>query len=886
VKDPRLLFRAAALAAKRPALVLALTALLVLGGLALAAQLQPDAGIDTLVGTDSPAYGATTTYRERFGDDPIIVLVRGPLTKLLLTQDLERLLGLEGCIAGNVPAGVTPAGGANGPCRRLAATKPVKVVFGPGTFVAEAVRQLGGGFARRVAENQQRATAAARTARRVALRQGLSAAAAQRAASAARARVDADFQREVVDLALRYGLSAVPRLDDPNFVSTLVFDSTKPAGTPKRKFAYLFPSKRSGPGTVALVQVRLKAGLGEPQRAAALKLVRAAVAMKEWKPRNGATYTVTGAPVVVADVTSSITRSMWVLLVAVLLVMALTLMLVFGGRPRLLPLAIALAAAALTFGVLSLLGASLTMASIAVLPVLIGLAVDYAIQLQARTQEEQGSGALGAAHAARRAALLGAPTVAVAATATAAGFAALALSPVPMVRGFGLLLVAGIAIAFACALLAGTAALVLAERAALPAALRGRAAAPARALAALRERAATGALARRVRGAGSAALARSIANPGRMLVIALTLAAAGWALDTQTRVESDIQKLVPQDLGALRDLDTLQRATGVGGELDVLIQGGDLTDPAVLNWMIGYQTRVLKRFGYSSQRGCGAAELCPAFSLPDLFTTPASRRDADQIRGLLDAVPPYFSQSVVSPDRRTATLAFGIRLMELDRQKEVIDEMRARLHDGRPPGVRAQLAGLPVLAADANAEIASDTRRMLTLLAGLLAVAIVLLLALRGVARALVPLVPIVLATGWSALLLFALRVPLNPMSVTLGALVIAISTEFSVLLSERYRQERALGHDPQAALARTYRSTGAAVLASGATAIAGFAVLVVSDIRMLRDFGFVTVIDLTVSLLGVLLVLPAVLLLAERRGQAPPAAPRAEPAAATEAVA
>ena len=34
----------------------------------------------------------------------------------------------------------------------------------------------------------------------------------------------------------------------------------------------------------------------------------------------------------------------------------------------------------------------------------------------------------------------------------------------------------------------------------------------------------------------------------------------------------------------------------------------------------------------------------------------------------------------------------------------------------------------------------------------------------------------------------------------------------------------------------------------------------------MLRDFGLVTVIDLTVSLLGVLAVLPAVLVLAERR--------------------
>jgi predicted RND superfamily exporter protein len=159
--------------------------------------------------------------------------------------------------------------------------------------------------------------------------------------------------------------------------------------------------------------------------------------------------------------------------------------------------------------------------------------------------------------------------------------------------------------------------------------------------------------------------------------------------------------------------------------------------------------------------------------------------------------------------------------------------------------------------------------------------------AFRSWRRALVPLVPIALATGWSALLLFAIRVPLNPMSVTLGALVVAISTEFSVLLAERYRTERRAGREPAAALERTYRSTGAAVLASGVTAIAGFAVLAVSDIRMLRDFGAVTVVDLTVSLLGVLLVLPSALLLGEhwtpsrvrlprlrRRARAPAEAP------------
>src|SRR5207302_3912751 len=151
-----------------------------------------------------------------------------------------------------------------------------------------------------------------------------------------------------------------------------------------------------------------------------------------------------------------------------------------------------------------------------------------------------------------------------------------------------------------------------------------------------------------------------------------------------------------------------------------------------------------------------------------------------------------------------------------------IEGMRGALHP--PRGVSATLVGLPVLAAQSGSAVASPWRRIETLLAGLAAVALVLAVAFRGQwRRVLVPLAPIVLASGWSALILFAVRVPLNPMSVTLGALVIAISTEFSVLLAERHRQERLAGHDTLEALRRTYRRTGAAVAASGATAIAGF---------------------------------------------------------------
>jgi hydrophobe/amphiphile efflux-3 (HAE3) family protein len=859
-------------AARRPVLVGLATGVLAVAGGALALRLEPTAGTDTLVGRGTPSYAATQRLHERFGDEAVLVLVREPVTRLVLTSDLGRLLGLEGCLSGRRPRGAPVPGGPRGPCARLAATRPARVVFGPATFINEAAGQINDRFDAELRARALQGERAARAARQLARKRGRSAAEARRLGEQARQLVYAQFLRDTYRLALRYGLRSRPDISDPTFVDRIVFSDSAPPGTPKQRFAYLFPNRDS-----ALVQVRLRPQLGEAERRRAIDLIRDAVAMRQWRLTNGGgSYVVTGAPVVAGELTTALGGSVLRLLAAALVVMALTLALVFRSRLRLLPLAVAVAAAALTFGALSAAGASLTMASVGVLPVLIGLAVDYAIQLQSRITEERSAAPAGDMQdAIDRAARGGAPTVALAAAATAAGFGVLVLSPVPMVRGFGLLLVAGIVLALGCALTLGSAVLAWTDRRRLRRPRRGRAAALGAAaadavLAAWRgagellvgSRAAR-AVGRRAAAAGRGAFAAATGRPARVVAFAATVAAVGWALDTRTHVESDIEKLVPQDLGGLRDLRSLQRSTGVGGQVDVVVTGDDLAEPAVVRWMTRYQRDVLRRFGYSARRGCGEADLCPALSLPDLFAGGAARSRA-QVERLLDAVPPYFSQGVITPDRRTATLAFGVRLMSLKRQQEVFRELRRRLDP--PEGVRAQLAGLPVLAAEANDRISSPWRRLGTLVAGLAAVALVLFAALRRWERALVPLVPIALATGWSALVLFALRVPLNPMSVTLGVLVLAITTEFSVLLSERYREEREAGHAPRAALAQTFRSTGAAVAASGVTAIAGFAVLVLSDVRMLRDFGLVTIVDLSVSLAGVLLVLPAVLLLAEDR--------------------
>jgi uncharacterized protein len=381
---------------------------------------------------------------------------------------------------------------------------------------------------------------------------------------------------------------------------------------------------------------------------------------------------------------------------------------------------------------------------------------------------------------------------------------------------------------------------------------------------------------------GTNALAISIRSPARVLAVAAALAICGWMVAPRVPIQSDLTKLVPQDLQEVRDLHELQDVTGVSGELDVTIRSQDLTDPELIVWMNAFKQRVLRDHGFVGDfASCRKAEICPGTSPSDFFTDPNVDLTRQRIEALYSAIPAYDRQAVISQGPGdslgdVANISFGIRTMPLEQQQDLIDDIRSTANlssiDGhpRPAGIDVKLAGLPVLAAASNSSLASS-RYWLTL-AGLAAVALALLLVYRSARRALVPLVPIVLATGWASLVLFASHTELNPMSATLGALVIAIATEFSVILSSRYREERDEGQSVGEALRRSYARTGAAVLASGLTAMAGFATLIVPalpglgkyDFPMLRDFGFVTVVDLGVALLGVMLVLPAVLVWAE----------------------
>ena len=104
---------------------------------------------------------------------------------------------------------------------------------------------------------------------------------------------------------------------------------------------------------------------------------------------------------------------------------------------------------------------------------------------------------------------------------------------------------------------------------------------------------------------------------------------AGWVADTQTSVQSDVTKLVPSSMPALRDLHTLEHVTGVSGEIDVTVHARDVRDAERDRLDDRLREAAAQRTtATSSARAARKATLCPALSLPDLFSGGAQARQS------------------------------------------------------------------------------------------------------------------------------------------------------------------------------------------------------------------------------------------------------------------
>ncbi len=138
------------------------------------------------------------------------------------------------------------------------------------------------------------------------------------------------------------------------------------------------------------------------------------------------------------------------------------------------------------------------------------------------------------------------------------------------------------------------------------------------------------------------ALGRAVRRPERVLAIGLALAALGLGRSTRRRsVETDITKLVPQNLASLRRRSTRSSAPpGVGGEIDVMVSGRNVATPATIEWMSAYQAAVLRALRLQRRArlragaavpGLLAARPLPAARVAGSAGAPASKLTAAEV---------------------------------------------------------------------------------------------------------------------------------------------------------------------------------------------------------------------------------------------------------------
>lgn len=633
-------------------------------------------------------------------------------------------------------------------------------------------------------------------------------------------------------------LNAVPAaqrtLANPAWVKFLLYDSTGAVRLSVRPF---FPDSAH-----AQVLVRLRGNLSIADEGRDAVIAKRQIGTLTFP---NATVTATGASLLLKDINDYLRGGMLLLGGIAVGIMVLILLLLFDVRWRLLPLGVILVGVVWAFGLAGYLGIPLTIVTIAGLPVMLGVGIDYAIQMHARIEEEAVLGV--AQHPVQATARGLCPALLVVTFDAIFAFAALHFAKVPMLREFGLLLAVGIAAICLCSIV-------------LPLAILG-----------IREfRRPTrprdfhqGPLGKLVLRLGS--LPQALAIP--LVVLSIGVFAGGIAVEGKLTLQTDPIQWVNQHSGTIKDIHTVQREVHSSSELGVYVTGTQLFSNQAVTYVHDFTRQQMARFGPSGTVTSGQFVIASSMEaiVGNLLVVPGASDLAPTgaaVKAAYEAAPRDIQDSVMRPDGTAANLIFAVApgsLTALDRTVKAI-----RTGAAPPPGIRATPSGLAVVGTGLLDNLESN-RILLTYLAMAFVFAF-LAVRLRSVVRALLSLVPVAIAVGTASLVAYAASFNLSPMTAVGGPLVIAACTEFTSLILLRFVEERARGLDPKQAVDVAASRTGRAFIVSALTAIAGVAVLSFSSLPLLRDFGRIVAMNVAVALLSALVILPPLLVWADRR--------------------
>ncbi len=548
-------------------------------------------------------------------------------------------------------------------------------------------------------------------------------------------------------------------------------------------------------------------------------------------PMDGVNAEVISGSRLVDAISVGIGNNITILLGLSVVVMMLILIFMFRVRWRLLSLIMVGISTLWTFGLMGYLSVPLTMATMAVLPILIGLGIDFSIQFHNRYQEEvTKSRTIGEAIIASISRMF--PVVGIALLATIIGFITLYISQVPMIRDFGMVLAIGIVISYMVALFLLHSIVYLADRRTPLEKIRKAA------------KEASGRIERVLLRLGKLAINHTL----WIFIIAVIFAVGGGIVDHWLPTNTDYEELMPQDTPELIQLREAREITGSGGTIHFMVEAEDVTSPAMLNWLQQYQDEAVSSH----------PEITSVNSLATLVSEAAGGAipSQTQIDAILENTPPLYVAQVLSADHRTASISFNIKYIPLEETHDLLQLLQEEART--PAGVNVSPVGSLALGASTMDAIVGARLTMNLICLG--AVFIILLLVYRRLGSTVFTIIPVGAVIAWSSLDMYLIGIPLNPLTAILGVLIIGICTEFMVLLMGRYDEEKRSGLSPRDAMATAISKIGRAIVTTALTTLGGFGVLIASNFVMIRDFGIATVVGVFLCLIITITVMPGLI--------------------------
>lgn len=188
--------------------------------------------------------------------------------------------------------------------------------------------------------------------------------------------------------------------------------------------------------------------------------------------------------------------------------------------------------------------------------------------------------------------------------------------------------------------------------------------------------------------------------------------------------------------------------------------------------------------------------------------------------------------------------------------KPIVSLIHQHIKDAeKQSGIDLKISGLPFLRMANTTKVSQEIGLFIGLAVGI--TSLILYLFLKSFRAMAISMVVVFMGVGWTFGLIGAFDYAISMLTSLIPALIIVIGVPNCIFLINKYHAEYKGHKNKVLALQRVVRKVGVATLLTNATTAMGFAALILTDSRVLKEFGIVASLNILMLFVISLIIIP-----------------------------